>query len=702
MDFVRVKNEFCRQLVSCGSGKPEQTSRREFDEQRVASFPRLAEPAAEALRRHLDFGGEFSGGDDIRHARTLSPRLSSCGRPGSGRPGPKARRLTDAPCGLSHRSVRVPVVAGLHETLALLGRSGAAASLESQSLDFKRPADNARRTLELLADAAVCFANAHGGTIVLGVDDKATTRAAALIGVEPSMTIDAIRKGVFERTRPSLTVSAYEHFEAGVRLVVIQVIEGIELYANAKGLATKRLGTECLPFTPEQQVEVRRARGQLDWSAETVDLSVKDLSQAEFERVRRLLRSAGREELAEQRDRPLLEAMRLIDQRGRVTNAALLLLGSEELLRDALPSHSYTYQYRSSPGSEASHAVRANRPIPAAVDSLLELVDARAVARPLNLSGGIQLSLADYPTRAVREVVVNALVHRAHPSVGAVDLEHSPERLSVQSPGGLVAGVTPENILTHPSTPRHRLLGEAVALLRLAERTGQGIDRAYREMLRVGKSPPVIEDDGLRVRATLPGGIGNDAFVRFVRGLPDATSGDVEVLITLALLRSTPTIDAPRLASAIQRTATEAQDVLGRLADGDRGLLEATRRTLRKPFPSYRLRNEPLAALARAVSYRRRTTDQIDEKVIEHIQEYGFVTNRTMQRLFDVELYPARNLLNDLRDRSILEKLGTARGGRGVKYGPGSKFPKAKRPTDSRGADGARSVADQLRLPDDN
>lgn len=156
-----------------------------------------------------------------------------------------------------------------------------------------------------------------------------------------------------------------------------------------------------------------------------------------------------------------------------------------------------------------------------------------------------------------------------------------------------------------------------------------------------------------------------------------------------------------RPAQRPQRTPAEAQDVLARLADGERGLLEPTRRTLRKPFPAYRLRNEPLAALARAVTYRRRTIDQIDEKVIEHIQEYGFVTNRTIQRLFDRELYAARNLLNDLRDRGILEKVGSARGGPGVKYGPGPKFPKVRRPTDTRGAPNAGSVPDQLSLPDD-
>lgn len=586
----------------------------------------------------------------------------------------------------------------IEETLARIGHGEPASVFESQTLEFKRPGRSAKETLELLADATVCFANAQGGTIVLGIDDKATTRQSALVGAEPALSLDAVRRGIFDRTRPNLTVSAEEHTVDGVRLLELTVVEGIELYSNAKGLATRRLGSDCLPFPPEQQVEVRRARGQLDWSAEEVDHGPEALSQIEFERVRRLLRTSGREELASLNDRKLLEAMRLLTAGGRLTHAAVVLLGSEELLRAIVPAYGFTYQYRPSPGSEASYAVREVKSLPAAVESLLELVERRGETRPLNLAGGVQLALADYPATAVREVVVNALVHRDLPTGGTVDIEHSPERLVIQSPGGLVIGVTPENILTHPSTPRHRLLAESVALLQLAERTGQGIDRAYREMLSVGKEPPSIVDDGLRVRAGLDGGIGNDAFVRFVRDLPEACRGDVDVLITLATLRGFSTVDATRIGQAIQRTAAEAQEVLSRMADRELALLEPTRRTLNRPFPHYRLRNEPLAALARAVSYRRRTIDQIDEKVIEHVREYGFVTNRTIQRLFDRDIYASRNLLTDLRERGLLEKLGTARGGPGVKYGPGPKFPGIRRRTDDSIDSGDESVSDQLPL----
>ena len=354
------------------------------------------------------------------------------------------------------------------------------------------------------------------------------------------------------------------------------------------------------------------------------------------------------------------------------------MVAREEVIGEIVPAYGYSYQYRPTPGSEATHRLRGQKPLLAAVESLMQAIQARTQVQPLNVAGGIQLQLVDYPPNAVRELLVNGLIHRSFDDGGTVDIEHSPDRLAITSPGGLVSGVTPGNILTHPSTPRHRLLAEIVARCQLAERTGQGIDRAYREMLRAGKAPPEIEDMASRVRASLSGGIGNDAFIRFVRDLPVELGGDVDVLICLSILRNSTAIDASRLAEVIQRSPIEAQEVLARLADEEAELLEPTRRTIRKPFPSYRLRNKPLAELARAVSYRRRTLDEIDAKVVEQVDEYGFVTNKALQRLFDVNVYAARNMLTDLREREILGKIGKARGGPGVKYGPGKKFPKKR------------------------
>jgi ATP-dependent DNA helicase RecG len=548
-----------------------------------------------------------------------------------------------------------------------------AANLEGQTLDFKLATGPVKSVFVRSADAVVCFANADGGHVVLGVDDTASGRSA-LSGVPDTISVDALRKGIFERTAPPITAFVSERFIEGVRIVVITVPPGVLPHSNAAGLSTRRLNDECLPFPPDQQRELMIARGQLDWSAAATDIGPRQLSPVEFGRLRSLLVAAGRNHLSELDDLALLRALRLLAADQSVTNAGLLLFADEAILRRVLPAHSYSYQYRPSAGREATAHFRGYLPLLAAIESLMQAVDNRQDIHPLNVSGGVQLQLADYPHNAVRELVVNGLIHRSYETHGSVDIEHSPEHLAITSPGSLVSGVTPDNILTHPSTPRNRLLTEAVAAMGIAERTGQGVDRAYREMLRAGKQPPAFEDHGTLVRARLTGGVGNDAFVRFVSDLPSSAAKDVNVLLTLSALRQHASIGAAKLSSVLQRPAAESQDVLATM-DREFGLVEATRRTAGKSTPNYRLRSEVLTAMSRAVTYHRRGTDDLDQKIIDHVREYGSVSNRTLQRMFDIHVFAARDLIADLRARRILTKIGDARGGTNVRYGPGERFP---------------------------
>jgi ATP-dependent DNA helicase RecG len=559
--------------------------------------------------------------------------------------------------------------------LESIGTSVPPSRLESEHLEFKSPARSVKETFTILAEAAVCFANADGGVIVLGINDRGATRPDALTGTDAgAYSVYELRRAIYDRTRPQLTVQAEERFVDGVRLVLILVPPGVTFHSTSHGTATRRLGSECRPFTPDEQREARIARGEIDWSAAGMDVPANAVSGVQMQRLRRLLALAGADELATLPDRRLLEALRLVTSRGKLTRAGLLLLGEEEHLREVLPTYGYSYQYRPAPGREAASRLRGSKPLVEAVELLLQAVAIRSELKPLNLGGGQQAALVDYPESAVRELLVNAFIHRSYDASGSVDIEHSPEHLVIASPGPLVAGVTPENILVHTSTPRNALLADVVSRLHLAERTGQGIDRAYREMLRMGKQPPSFSSE-LDVRAVLRGGIGNEAFVRFISDLPDALSADVEILLALSALRNRPTLQASRLSDLIQRPPAEAQELLRRLADENVGVLEASRGTARSRFPTYRLRWKWLAQLGRAVTYGVRTSDDIDAKVVEHVREFAYITNPTLQRLFNVDVFTARNLLSDLRKRGLLVKIGEARGGPGVRYGPGPSFP---------------------------
>lgn len=118
--------------------------------------------------------------------------------------------------------------------------------------------------------------------------------------------------------------------------------------------------------------------------------------------------------------------------------------------------------------------------------------------------------------------------------------------------------------------------------------------------------------------------------------------------------------------------------VLRRLASDAVGLLEPTRQTAARTRRVYRLRGEALKALGSAVSYQRRTTDDIDRKIIDHVREYEKVTNRTVRNLLDVGTDRAAAILGGLVKRGVLVKTSEARRGLSVEYGPGPDFPPAR------------------------
>jgi ATP-dependent DNA helicase RecG len=322
---------------------------------------------------------------------------------------------------------------------------------------------------------------------------------------------------------------------------------------------------------------------------------------------------------------------------------------------------------------------RLGPPLIVAFERILQLIVARRNLTAVTLPDGQQIHIEDFPDLAVREALANAVIHREYSLKSPVSIEHSPEVFVVDSPGPLVAGVTPENIITHPSKPRNPLLARMARTVGLAEEIGRGVDRMYREMIRSGRDIPRIASGPDHVRVTLVGGAPNTHLARYIAQLPDLEREDTDALLALFSLRSRRTMTASYLAPVLQKTPEEAEAALRRLADDSVGMIEPTRESARRRYPSYRLRGTALKALGSAVAYQRRTTDEIDRKVIEHVREYGKVTNRTIRNLLDVSVSRAAAIVGDLVKREILVKTSEAQRGPTVEYGAGSRFPTARR-----------------------
>ena len=85
----------------------------------------------------------------------------------------------------------------------------------------------------------------------------------------------------------------------------------------------------------------------------------------------------------------------------------------------------------------------------------------------------------DYPDEALREALLNALVHRDYSFSGSIIINVNDDGMEFISIGGLVPGLTAEDIRSGISQPRNRRLAEIFHRLKLIESYGTGIRRIY-------------------------------------------------------------------------------------------------------------------------------------------------------------------------------------------------------------------------------
>jgi ATP-dependent DNA helicase RecG len=348
--------------------------------------------------------------------------------------------------------------------LSLIYAGTPACDLESQTLDFKEQAREKKKMIKDIVSASVCFANAEGGTIVLGVRDK-VGGPSAFSGTTLAATEAKTR--IFEQTKPHLLVDvveiAFHEDETKARLLLITVPDSSDVHSDSGGRFTMRVGTDCLPMDQTQQTVARDRKSGLDWSARAGTHSAADISPAAEGLARDRLRSLSdfRSDLAQLSAPDLLRALGVVSDDGRLLAAAEVLF----VPADPAGSPRLVYQYRDTPGGEPSTVERLYGPLVSVLSRVMELVQARRKLTPVTLPTGQQLQVEDFPELAVREAIANGLFHRNYHVRDSVTVEHSPEVFVVSSPGPLPPGITPENILTHPSRPRNAKLTHAAQIL---------------------------------------------------------------------------------------------------------------------------------------------------------------------------------------------------------------------------------------------
>lgn len=569
-----------------------------------------------------------------------------------------------------------PVETQVREVLTRLTKGEAPSRIETTQVDIKEEPgrrDNAGQTkeaseqnegaAEYFAEEMACMANTPGGgALIVGIADDGTP-------IGTGLNAEWLRHRIWELTQRLLTVSVQPAELLDVRILVLSTPEAIEPIRYRNRLKW-RVAANCVEIDSTTWHARRLERTGFDWSAQPSNHTVDHISPVAAEIARRYLledKTPSTQELADAPTRELVQRLNLIGGDGQLTHAGALLFV-------ATPGDGLDYIRRETEAGDSTIRIKGEgRPL------IEQLYNAEQAADPYNRVTHVPMGLAHsqfraLPPRAIREAMVNGVIHRDWHTPEATTVEHVGDTFRVISPGDLIGGVTPDNIITHPAVSRYRSLAEAVAALRIAEREGIGIDRMYADMLAIGRPPPVISQvEGPYVRVSLLGGEPDAATTKLLASFePLEMSHDLATLLLIDLLCQYGWVDANLAAPRLQRPASEAAAAISQMAEttaADNPLIMPVAGVPRDHIRAYRTTKVFQTALSHRMEHLQ-TPEGREGLILHWAQHRGRISSTEAADIAGVTTSYASRLLVSLAEDGHLEASRSNKTGRGYHYLP--------------------------------
>ena len=350
---------------------------------------------------------------------------------------------------------------------------------ESENIEFK---------LQMVDDIykeVIAFANTDGGVLYVGIDDNGN--AVGLDDVDETYT--RITNGIRDAIQPDVTMFI-KYVLQDNKVIRIEVGEGSykPYYLKSKGMKPTgiyvRQGTSSVQASPEQ---IRRMIKESDGdNYEDTRCLEQELT---FDAARTAFQRYG-VEFSVEKYRALG-----ITQNDVFTNLAMLL--SDQCLHTtkiAVFKDEFCTEFRDSKEFSGSVFNQFENAV-----NYLALCNKTASV----IKGVVRTDKQDYPEEAIREALLNALVHRDYSFSGSIIINVNDSKMEFISLGGLLPGLSTEDIRIGVSQPRNKKLAEIFHRLRLIESYGTGIRRIFK-LYENCSAQPIIEATNNAFKIVLP------------------------------------------------------------------------------------------------------------------------------------------------------------------------------------------------------
>ncbi|MEJ5229764.1 MAG: ATP-binding protein [Pseudothermotoga sp.] len=336
---------------------------------------------------------------------------------------------------------------------------------EGQRLEFKREWTD--RALEDIA----AFANTDGGTLLIGirdngeivgakVDDKEVQRIANLITTHLGIT-------------PTIELVDFR----GCKLIKIVVQPAPHLVAY-NGRYLRRVGSTNRDFAPEELARHILLRSGRSWDSLPSEWSLREIDEESINHFAQLAQKRL-PYVDPSRPEHLLENLGLIHE-GKLRNAGVILFARRP--QRLFPLAQVRIGIFKGTQILDSHDFQGTlwQQLDGAMERFRQILKVRFDIQvdKLSLEGLQRKEIWEYPLEALREAVVNALIHRDYTFPADVQIRLQEDQLEIWSPGELPPPLTPEALYeVHQSVLRNSLIAQAFYFAGIIERWGTGTTR---------------------------------------------------------------------------------------------------------------------------------------------------------------------------------------------------------------------------------
>ena len=524
---------------------------------------------------------------------------------------------------------------------------------ESINTEFKswNKVSDMKKRINLAVDELIAFANNKGGTLYFGVEDN-----SEVTGCDGNYDLQNIIESIYEKTRPSIFVDPEEIEYNGKKVIALTVASDGITHATTDGRCLKRLGKNSKPFYPDEMSNRYSEIQSSDFSGRILsDSTEDDINKLEVYKLKEKLKARNPEStLADMDDIAFLRDLALVKSDSgniKLTVAGLLFVGKEQAIKRLLPQADVIYLHYSESNLEEYDArLDMKAPIISVIDRLSEKI--QDSNRIVNVQVGLfRLEIVDFPEKVFQEALLNALSHRDYQSQGAVYVKHYPDKIVIENPGAFLDGITENNIITHPSVPRNKLIAETLQHLKYVQRTGQGVDIIFREMISSGKPFPEYKSYNDAVSLTIYSAIDDIDFVKFIANEENGLSRSFSLseLMILRYLKDNRKITMSEAESLIQEARDQAQNACNNLKRY--GLIELSGNEYMLTAKIYdELKNSVDYTKDKAIQY-----IKAREMILEYIRDRGFINNELVRELCGFSQKQARIILQRMRKENLIE-----------------------------------------------